>query len=313
MIIIDDLIPLHLQLLQDLKNAIKTWNTHKTLIGQLFLKHHNSFVKLYGAFISSFVQSTKTEKQQLINPDYVAFIAQTVKIAESKKQELKDILIMPVQRIGRYPLHLRELLKNTDFTHVDYANLNLACDSVKELADIVNQKKRDQEERSSLFDAYTETKNCPPNLVSSRRRYLMDVSCVQVDIKKQKRDVHLTLFSDLLMVSAPVKTMFKHSGFKFLAWIDLLEIRIDVSNETVVIGIDRANASFTRPTLTIMSEIAAKDFIPLTVIFSGMGNAGSFVKSLLIEVKKSQAEELILLEALKTRRSKLGAKSMSLV
>jgi hypothetical protein len=50
----------------------------------------------------------------------------TAKTTGASNNDLASILIMPVQRIPRYELLLRELIKCTNEMHVDWANLQKA-------------------------------------------------------------------------------------------------------------------------------------------------------------------------------------------
>ena len=48
--------------------------------------------------------------------------------ALKKKMGLENLLIMPVQRLPRYNLLLRDLLKQTKDDHPDYEGLTAVCD-----------------------------------------------------------------------------------------------------------------------------------------------------------------------------------------
>ena len=141
------------------------------------------------------------------------------------KQTLKDFLIKPIQRTTKYHNILKDLIKYTPETHVDYDNLNKAWEAMKTLANKVNTKKQEEEERTGLFEAYETTKNCPPNLVSSRRRMIQDIDVL--DLKSNKK-VHLFLCSDLLMVTSNIvasKRFIKSDNEKFLhKYIRTLEL-----------------------------------------------------------------------------------------
>jgi len=58
---------------------------------------------------------------------------------------LRDLLIVPVQRIPRYVILLEEIARYTDTTHPDYKDLSLALSKMHCIADYVNEKKRDFE------------------------------------------------------------------------------------------------------------------------------------------------------------------------
>lgn len=109
------------------------------------------------------------------------------------------------------------------------------------LATTVNDKKRKEEEATGLFEAFETTKHCPPTLISNRRRLILnsDATC-----PKSNRAIRLDLCSDLLMISLVNNKRLLSSGsrsisglqqfgqqtpdyeFRFLRWLDLLEIEI---------------------------------------------------------------------------------------
>ncbi|XP_013785917.2 spermatogenesis-associated protein 13-like [Limulus polyphemus] len=65
-------------------------------------------------------------------------------------QQMIDIsmdgfLLTPVQRICKYPLQLAELLKYTDIDHPDYIPVTSALSAMKEVAQLVNERKRRME------------------------------------------------------------------------------------------------------------------------------------------------------------------------
>lgn len=65
-------------------------------------------------------------------------------------QEMIDIsldgfLLTPIQRICKYPLQLAELLKFTDVDHPDHVPVANALAAMKEVAELVNERKRRME------------------------------------------------------------------------------------------------------------------------------------------------------------------------
>lgn len=65
---------------------------------------------------------------------------------------IESFLLKPVQRICRYPLLLRELLKCTAFEDPTYNGIKRALDAMKSMADEVNQSNRDREEVETIAE-----------------------------------------------------------------------------------------------------------------------------------------------------------------
>uniref|UniRef100_A0A8C2UDI0 Vav guanine nucleotide exchange factor 3 n=1 Tax=Coturnix japonica TaxID=93934 RepID=A0A8C2UDI0_COTJA len=66
------------------------------------------------------------------------------KEANNGKFTLRDLLVVPMQRVLKYHLLLQELVKHTT-DPMEKANLRLALDAMKDLAQYVNEVKRDNE------------------------------------------------------------------------------------------------------------------------------------------------------------------------
>lgn len=61
---------------------------------------------------------------------------------------------MPIQRIPRYVLLLEDFLKHTPPNHLDFENVDAALKKVKDVAMLINEKKRQAEEFSILIDIF---------------------------------------------------------------------------------------------------------------------------------------------------------------
>ena len=63
--------------------------------------------------------------------------------ASTGKLSLDDLLIKPVQRIPRYLLFIKDLLKHTAASHPDHAPLQQALEELTGLAERVNESERE--------------------------------------------------------------------------------------------------------------------------------------------------------------------------
>lgn len=63
---------------------------------------------------------------------------------------LEGFLLTPVQKICKYPLQLAELLKYTRTDHPDYQLLSDALVAMKEIAVLINERKRKMESLQKL-------------------------------------------------------------------------------------------------------------------------------------------------------------------
>jgi len=66
--------------------------------------------------------------------------------------DMCSFLIKPVQRICKYPLLIREILKQTDQKHKDYSNLEQAFDKIEMVVTIVNEATRQAEDVQKMLN-----------------------------------------------------------------------------------------------------------------------------------------------------------------
>ncbi len=123
-------------LLTELKKRESGWND-STLIGDVFLKL-TPFLKLYTEYSNNYDRSIEFVKQatrkSLAFQEYLEQkrqIDQNVDLAPP----LEALLITPIQRIPRYNLLLKDLIKHTSDTHPDYQNLKASLALMQEVAD----------------------------------------------------------------------------------------------------------------------------------------------------------------------------------
>lgn len=189
--------------LEQLTNRVNAWSDEQ-IIGDIFV---SSFTKCllmdaYSNFINHFVQAKTTIRQATnARPQFVKYIEQCTK-EHKEKLTLSDLLIMPVQRIPRYCLILKDMLKYTPTEHPDFGNLKLALDEIKTLADRMNkgEVEADQAERDveRLRDIEATIEGMV-DLVNSNRKFLRQDLVAELKGAVAKKDRCLFLFSDLLV------------------------------------------------------------------------------------------------------------------
>ncbi|KAJ3100983.1 Protein T2 [Phlyctochytrium planicorne] len=223
----DELFALHTNFLADMEEimAIESWNAAESSIGTLFLEHKEEMSKHYINYINNYSAATKTmEEEETNNPEFRKFLIECTR-TEEVKHGLKDLLLRPMQRMTKYPLLIKELDKKTPPEHPDSKILKNAQIAMNSLATTVNDKMAEMVMMLSLFQAFDDTQNCPPTLLTSKRRCIMNVDAVD----RSNKNIHLFLCSDLLMVVTVQKQVFGKSKqlYSFLRWLDLLEITLE--------------------------------------------------------------------------------------
>lgn len=126
------------------------------------------------------------------------------------------------------------MVKNTPQTHPDYQSVKDAQKEMEEWTNRVNELKRLEEERTAMFQAYSQTENCPANLINFNRRLVFQ--CDATDAKTSK-PWRLFLFSDLIMVAKPIQKggmwFFPSTPavegdklYKYVRWLDFRDITV---------------------------------------------------------------------------------------
>lgn len=113
-----------------------------------------------------------------------------------------------MQRIPRYILLLNELKKHTWSDHRDYKAVVEAWTQVQEVANYVNQKKKESEDLSKVLEIESKIEGVlKRELVEAHRKFVTELE-VKVLKDKKKADRTLLVFNDLILVT-------KHSGDKY--------------------------------------------------------------------------------------------------
>jgi len=73
--------------------------------------------------------------------------------------KLDAFLLTPIQRICQYPLQLNELLKYTSYEHKDYDNIQQALNTMRDVANYINERKR-RMEYAEIIHKWQHTVEC---------------------------------------------------------------------------------------------------------------------------------------------------------
>lgn len=174
---------LHTVLVQDMQ---------KEDIIEVLLKNAD-FLKIYTSYVNNYESMIATLTLLGKNRNFDKFLAET----ESESMTLPSYLILPVQRIPRYCLLLRELQKCTAEDAPNYPRLCLALEKLKAIAECINEQKRKFENTSLLLDIQTRIRSPAHYLVCKPGRIFLR----QGKLKRLEDDIfyHFFLFNDALL------------------------------------------------------------------------------------------------------------------
>uniref|UniRef100_A0A3P8UTZ5 Osteoclast-stimulating factor 1 n=1 Tax=Cynoglossus semilaevis TaxID=244447 RepID=A0A3P8UTZ5_CYNSE len=139
---LQDLAVIHHQFLEEVQTSILQFGA--TDLYQVFISYKERLLH-YGRYCSQVETATKhLDKLSTTREDIRMKLEECSKRANSGRFSLRDLLMVPMQRVLKYPLLLQELVKHTN-DPTDKDNLRLALDAMRDLAQCVNEVKRDNE------------------------------------------------------------------------------------------------------------------------------------------------------------------------
>ena len=183
---VNEIYPIHKNFLDALK---KVGYVLETSIGPLFLKYIPFFrvAAPHVANFSSTVQEiTDLLKQNRSFEKAVNQICQTVFDGNT----VESLLVTPVQRIPRYPLLLRELLKCTSDAHWDKPEIELAFDNLTKLTQEIDKKTSEQKNANTMASLQKKI-GLRYNILANSRSFIS---------KFANENDYLLLFNDLLLI-----------------------------------------------------------------------------------------------------------------
>ncbi|KAK2870250.1 hypothetical protein Q8A67_024642 [Cirrhinus molitorella] len=194
---IPDLVKVHTSLLKEVQDSVLMHNASN--LYQIFIKYKERLV-LYGKYCSQVESAIACLDDICKNREDVRQMLELCsKRANNGKFTLRDLLVVPMQRVLKYHLLLQELVKHThDAT--DKSNLRQALDAMKDLAQYVNEVKRDIETLRDIDQYQKSIENLNQPLRNyGRPKGDSEVRVASVD-KRAKQDRHLFLFDAAVIV-----------------------------------------------------------------------------------------------------------------
>jgi len=112
---------------------------------------------------------------------------------------------MPVQRIPRYRMLLKELVENTPEEHPDSSQLELALEEMKKVADFVNHQMRISKSYTEIQRVIEKTGAPKELLANSNRFFVSEGSVKQLKSSGNIRTLYYYLLSDVLIFACTAR------------------------------------------------------------------------------------------------------------
>eukprot|EP01103_Thecamoeba_quadrilineata_P017291 TRINITY_DN6063_c0_g1_i1.p1 TRINITY_DN6063_c0_g1~~TRINITY_DN6063_c0_g1_i1.p1 ORF type:complete len:925 (+),score=193.04 TRINITY_DN6063_c0_g1_i1:24-2798(+) len=183
-------------LLESISQRFHSWSPNQYL-GDIFLEI-NQYMKTYTQYVKDYEGAVKQLNVCKLNPKFLDFLNQVQNLPESNKNTINSLLIMPVQRIPRYELLLRDLVRHTPKYHRDYSNLKEALACMQNISLYMEEKKKEYECIDRVHEIQKSFVGTAPILALPHRKYVREGPLLVLPENKGR---WFYLFNDLLVVS----------------------------------------------------------------------------------------------------------------
>ncbi|EKE38122.1 protein with RhoGEF and ArfGAP domains, putative [Entamoeba nuttalli P19] len=184
-------------------------------IGSVFQKLSH-FLKTYCSYVNS--TDDINEHENKLRKSNKQFESTINKIRTTRKMEsFNSYVILPIQRIPRYGLLLKELIKTVPPQHDEYKELYDSLQRITEVGMIVNENKRKKENQQITIQLLSKFKYSqginPIELKGSTTFVKFGVlTLCDAEPKAKSRNVNVFLFNDNLVIAKILTTGTLHKG-----------------------------------------------------------------------------------------------------
>ncbi|XP_012690470.2 phosphatidylinositol 3,4,5-trisphosphate-dependent Rac exchanger 1 protein [Clupea harengus] len=148
---IEVILELHKELLSVVEASLQPEPHPQHSLGHVFVKFRGRF-SVYGEYCSNHEKALRLLMELNKIPQIRTFLLHCMLLGGKKTTDvpLEGYLLSPIQRICKYPLLLKELLKRTPKKHVDYPKVEEALQTMKAVCSNINETKRQMEKLEAL-------------------------------------------------------------------------------------------------------------------------------------------------------------------
>ncbi|RVE64650.1 hypothetical protein OJAV_G00128050 [Oryzias javanicus] len=200
---IPEILEHHEHFLDQVSSCVSQWHDRQT-IGHILVQSFSkeTLADMYSAYIDNFLNAKDAVRiAKEAKSAFHKFLEQNMR-ENKEKQALGDLMIKPVQRIPRYELLVKDLLKHTPEDHPDHSYLLDAQRDIKRLAEKINKGRRSAEEAEREARVIQEIEahiEGVEHILNPQRKFLRQEIVMEAKTVGGKKDRSLFLFSDLII------------------------------------------------------------------------------------------------------------------
>ncbi|XP_077208324.1 phosphatidylinositol 3,4,5-trisphosphate-dependent Rac exchanger 2 protein isoform X2 [Paroedura picta] len=148
---IEDILELHKDFLSNIEECLRPEPNPQQEVGTCFLHFKDRF-RIYDEYCSNHEKAQKLLLELNKIRTVRTFLLNCMLLGGRKNTDvpLEGYIVSPIQRICKYPLLLKELLKRTPKKHTDYSALMEALQAMKSVCSNINEAKRQMEKLEVL-------------------------------------------------------------------------------------------------------------------------------------------------------------------
>ena len=138
--------------LDELNECVNEDKYESSVVGNLFVRHEQGFKDVYIPYCNT--QTVSSCRLSILMEDtrLLQFFRSFTVLTTEDKLPIEAYLLKPVQKICKYHLQLKELLKNTSPSHPDYPHVEKALEVMKGVTANINEKKRRIDNLPAILD-----------------------------------------------------------------------------------------------------------------------------------------------------------------
>uniref|UniRef100_A0A8C6R847 Rho guanine nucleotide exchange factor 10 n=1 Tax=Nannospalax galili TaxID=1026970 RepID=A0A8C6R847_NANGA len=190
-----------------LASRVSEWDAVET-IGDVFVASFSKSMVLdaYSEYVNNFSTAVAVLKKTCATkPAFLEFLKQSQE-SSSDRVTLHSLMMRPIQRFPQFILLLQDMLKNTAKGHPDRLPLQMALTELETLAEKLNERKRDADQRCEVKQiAKSINERYLNKLLSSGNRYLIRSDDVIETVYNDRGEIvktkerRLFMLNDVLM------------------------------------------------------------------------------------------------------------------
>ncbi|KAJ3218618.1 Myosin 10A, isoform D [Clydaea vesicula] len=229
---VDNLIPLHEKLLKNLLDSRSKNGLFENI--SLSFMNMNAFQFEYSIYCVNHTEAMNLLTRKKTDENFQIFLKECILKPECRNLDLSSFLLKPIQRIMKYPLLIKEIVKieekisqlNFNSTENIYLkDLEIALEKIKFCCERINEKTKEEENKSKMRDILNKL-----NITdfSNHRKVLIDGNLIKHSSGKLTKNQNIryaVLFNDLFILCNDLKSdLSSKTAFKLVPIKSVLQL-----------------------------------------------------------------------------------------